>query len=338
MSYYKASIIYSGDLLSTVPRVYHEDICSVCRNPMYYHEILVNTICDHVIHFACFKMWSANNTSANLPCTVCRTGLEDISRGVTRMSALESDSMSFVHPMIIRARRLFPALLAARNSFYLSLNRTSGYSLGQFTQRVIMPLFLEKHEFYPYDLSFYMSKLDGHYQSNLGIMPRYRNRNHWFQFVYDVIFAFEQIMIVISNWNYTEPQPIVVHILPGVVSELKNFWTGKRRTITEYEMSIIKCKELTKVVDTNVDVELLTNNLAPLIAIYDHASIFDQHLIDVDEVKNHIKNSMKLTLKFISILFMVWMFIGLIMYNIKHKPWRILLGYPIIPTPDERQW
>jgi len=283
MSYYKAAIMYFGDLISVNRNSHRSDVCPCCHEQMYNREVILRLICGHFIHLSCFKLWSANCVNVELPCPLCRTGLEDMSRGITRMSALESDSMNFVHPMELRGEN-YPTLLAARNSYYLSLNRTSGYSLGQFTQRVIMPLFLEQHNYFNYGPSFYMSKLDGQYHSNIGTLPHYRERNHWFQDVHDLYHAFKAVVIILYNWNYEEPSHTEVQILPGVVAELKNFWTGKRRTINEYELSVIKCKELTKVVDADVNVELLTNNLAPLLALYDHTNVYEIHGISHDEV------------------------------------------------------
>jgi len=327
MSYYKASIIYSGDLFSIYLDQFLDEVCPICHEDMLYRDTLVETNCHHVLHMSCFKLWSSNNINAILPCPLCRTGLEDVSRGVPRMSSLGSDSMNYVHPLVQRGQQL-PGLMAARNSFYLSLTRTSGYSLGNFTQRVIMPLFLEKHEFYPFNHEAYMSLLNGEYKSNIGIIPVYRNRDNYFQFLIDLQFSLCRTMVVLKNWNYVDANPVIVHLLPGVVSELKNFWTGKRRTVTEYEMSVIKCKELTKVVDTNVNIELLTNNLAPYLAIYDHIDPFSLNNINPNELFR-IKESCRLWgrifrhLIMISIIYYCTYYISM---HFTETPYLIIIG------------
>jgi hypothetical protein len=240
------------------------------------------------------------------------------------MSALGSESMNYVHPLEVRGQQL-PSLMAARNSFYLSLTRTSGYSLGNFTQRNIMPLFLEKHEFYSYSHEGYMSTLTGLFKSNIGIMPILLEHQNLFQ---RIKLNITRKIVVLNYWNHINPTPVNVYLLPGVVSELKNFWTGKRRTISEYEMSVIKCKELTKVVDTNVNVELLTNNLAPYIAIYDHIDPFSLNNI-TDNEKEQIKRELRFWGRVFRHLGFIWFlyFVSMLLsYHFTGTPHYMALG------------
>lgn len=230
-------------------------LCVICQFNVLSNVEYVVTACRHTFHLRCFKTLYTMDLNQYLSCPICRSALERSDRGVPRPSSiLPGDLEGFIHPSVntLINQALVPGaqpVLAGRNALYLKLNRTSAYTLTHFSTRVITPLFLERITICRTTKNNFQIFLPHIYIDQ--------------SLIIETDSLYDQIVAYLFGSFQTED----IHILPAVVSELQSFWQGRILTKADFEVSIIKCRELLNNVDVESTVMLRTLIYAPIHAV-----------------------------------------------------------------------
>jgi hypothetical protein len=176
---------------------------------------------------------------------------ERTDRGIPRPSSLPGDTEGYVHPSVRDAVVMQLPNLASRNVFYIKLSRTSGFTLSHFSNRNITPLFTQRVTLYKLPYSYYHSLL-GDCRKFIPQGLIIQTWSEWFYF-----------------YCYGDVDKFKLSILPSIVSELNQFWVGRVHSLADFQVSIIRCRELTN----NIDVEpnLITRTLmyAPICVLFE---------------------------------------------------------------------
>jgi hypothetical protein len=224
--------------------------CAICQFDMDTSSNLVRLYCRHYYHLSCLIDLLTNSPQPTLLCPYCVTPFERTDRGVPRPSALPGDNEGYVHPSVRDAVAMQLPNLASRNVFYIKLSRTSGFTLSHFSNRNITPLFTQRITLYKLPYSYYHYLLGDCSQ----FIPKGLVIETWAEWFY--------------FYCYGDVAKFKISILPSVVSELNQFWVGRIHSLADFQVSIIRCRELTN----NIDVEpnLITRTLmyAPISVLF----------------------------------------------------------------------
>jgi len=242
-----------------LPAIVFDDNCPICMDEMTTRQSVVFTECNHNMHLSCFRTFYTLDRTPELRCPMCRRSIENISSGVVRPTWIGEDRMDFVqHPL---------ALTVNRNHFYLQLNRTSGYTAAGYNRRLIFPIMSEIVIIPIIDAWLCSILLNGSNGSQLLLCQPvflYKRTNWLFDFLISVYIMLTSHWYIQSLYDGTKE----VWLLPSVVDDLQQFWSNKARTIENFDVSVIRCRNFLVEVDEYPTIISHTLDCAPLAALF----------------------------------------------------------------------
>lgn len=238
----------------------HNVACPGCNRWIlrsHHHAI---TDCDHHFHRDCLLELIYRSPNQIATCPTCQQNLERTFSSIPR-PYVHPDDFPNAAPVVgalppaLRFQRQMQQHQAGagaafnialidyahipvvpRETVYVTVSRTSGSSLQNFTDRVRVPLYLEEHD---------LTRLST-------IVLQGRNR----------LFMGEFYSAMSVRANSTS-----VLLLPNVVSDLRSWWARHKYKREEYDACLIRCTELLASVDADASLIEFTTKWAPIIAV-----------------------------------------------------------------------
>lgn len=215
--------------------------CSICREHSPGKAVM--TICGHAFHYACLRPVLFGTPNIGAVCPDCRHGLySGGTYGVPIPPLLPAGAMP---EALVEVNA--PVLVQLANNRYFVKNVGAMGTLGESREHDVFPILLQQHS------------LPTIWKAGL----------HSLQFYYGR-FPFE---------FYFRNGHTKILLLPGLVDDLLSFWAHRDKTYENYQVSVLRCRELLRRVDSDADFLRFNMQYGPIVSLYRSQGTVDLALL-----------------------------------------------------------